>query len=192
MIKWQDRNVHIAIGLGLVLLAIKWGFNGDFQFTKETLAGTATVDVIDNEGVVTSEPVPRDAGVKNQVLDLIWGAIAIIGMILARIGSLVIALVTYLINRFDQPQPQVASSMPDPVNPAKAVPEPQSSEDAQREAVLELARAAKRNDQEMVRQWSIALRRPDALTELQKAYVTGDRIAISALTAELDSYLKQG
>lgn len=182
MINFQDRNVQIAIGLGLVLLALKWGFSGDFQFTRETLAGTATIDVVSEDGKVTSQVLPRDAGVKNQALDLVWGVLAIVGMVLARIGSAAVALASIVIGKFSQPQTQ-----------AQDTPQVSSSfEDTQRAAVLDLARAAKKNDQAAIREKIIELRRPDALKELQAAYVSGDRVAISALTTELDSYLPKG
>ena len=87
---WKnDRRLHAAIGVAVVVLAAKWLFTGDLLHYVKTFQGEAFVTQWDDEGNVQSVQTPASSAVVAMVIDVaMWVFVAIGSRVL--FGSLAI------------------------------------------------------------------------------------------------------
>ena len=169
---WRnDRRLHAALGLAIILLAAKVMFTDTWTESVKVVSGsTKVVESVDVDGNVKAIPVSVFTdGWLPMLLDLAYGVLVFIGgKFLA--GALMGA---DLIRSTVTGKPNA----PPAVEPA--------SLDVTTDDFREYIKATKVNDADSVNQYRIKIRKPDACRELNQACIEGDFVKGDAIYAEL-------
>jgi multisubunit Na+/H+ antiporter MnhC subunit len=178
--KWDwknDRRMQFAVGLALLVMGISWLFTGDLLYSINILRGEAVRERIDNDGNVSSVPVPTSVAVTSLVVDFAVGAIVAIGAWVLNLGGIVYSKLA------GSPSSQPVADK------STVMPVAESEDDRTRKLVVALATAAQANDREKMDALRIELRLPKAMDELQEAYRAGDLELAASLNAELQEMI---
>lgn len=175
---WKnDKRLHAAIGVAVVVLALKWMFTDSLLRSVEVLQGNVTRDQWDNN-VVTSVPVSTFL---EGWLPLIYDGVV---WLLVAVGSRVLfgaisgyTAVKSLVNK----QSVVASVESQSV----AIDEVAQGQ----KLVADFVVAAQKNLPAQLEECRVQLRKPEALFELNEAYEKGDLEKAALLSTELQSLI---
>lgn len=178
--KWDwknDRRMQFAVGLAILVMGISWLFTGDLLYAINILRGDAVRERMDNEGNLSSVPVPTSVAVTSLVVNFAMGAVVAIGAWVLNLGGIVFGKLSS--------GSQAAASGVSATN----LPASDSEDDRTRKLVVALATAAQANDREKMDSLRVELRLPKAMDELQDAYRAGDLELAASLNAELQDMI---
>lgn len=163
----NDRRFQFAIGLAVVLVAVKWLFTGTPLFAIGDLQA-APAEGQTKAGATVSALLPV-------VVDVAVGALVAVGAWVVNLAGMIFS--------------QVSGSKSDS---SPAVDVAVNSADKTRQAVIDFARAAAKNDREAMESLRVQLRRPEAIAEYRDACEAGDVEAVSRLNEELAKMIGGG
>ena len=181
MYDWRkDRRLLGAIGIAVVVLGIKWLFTGSLLFDIDVLRGTATRQIVTEDGKTAAVPVDKIVAVTDVAHDFIITALVAIGTWTVNLGEAIYLFVSRGVSRIahmnDSP-PTTATDLPAPmtygsVAAAGSVADPEVTK--RQGEVLDFARSAASNDKARMEELRIAIRKPRAVEELLEAVGQGD------------------
>ena len=157
---FKDRRVQFAIGLAVVLLAVKWLFTGSLLMAADAIDEGKT-------GSVTTAALPL-------VLDFVVGAMIAIGAWVVDLGGVLLGRIAG----------SAAASAPGGISGAAGVLIANDA-DAMRSNVIALGNAVAINEADSIEPLMTMIRQPFAIRELSEAYTSGDIERAERLNAEL-------
>lgn len=171
----SDRRVQFAVGLALLLLAVKVMFTGSLLSSIEVMRGNVTEAVRADDGTMTRVTVPASQG----MLEIAFDAIV---TIVAGIGGYALTAIVLLFSRLQSMATPVETTISSSIEPPVSV----DSDSGLRKAVIALGEAAATNDLEAMERLRVQIRKPFAMESLNEAYREGNTTAAAVLVAELN------
>lgn len=160
-INWQDKRVQAAVGIFVIVLAVKWLASDGLLYAASVYSGDITRETVDAEGFTTSVPVTFGW---STILPLVFDAL--LALVVA-VGAWVINLGEFLVGKFSKQNITPQARLP----PSDTV---VTDDDSIRKLAISLADAAQRNDSEALEANRVKLRMPQAIDELREAFSAKD------------------
>lgn len=175
---WKnDRRVQAAIGVFVIVLAIKWLASDALQYAAAIYSGEITREVVDEEGFTKAVPVSFGfSTVLPLVLDVALAIVVGVGAWVINVGGWLFDRVT---SGLHVTSPAVAASEGSAIKPVVV-----TDDDSVRQLVISMGKSAQTNDIDQLEAARIQLRLPQALDELRVAFASKDLDRADSLFAE--------